>query len=127
MAPLSWPVLTLSRLTRSCADTSWRITIPVRSSPTSKPATSARPSRSAAWFQKVRTRYSVLPVLLTGLAALLRSAEPLSKHAKNNQTTYEKEDHNETKPNFKLSQAALHLRTYCLRTPPCRSRRRDSR
>jgi len=33
----------------------------------------------------------------------------------NNQTTYQKEHHNETNPNFKTSRAAaLHLCTYCL-------------
>src|SRR6266702_8805189 len=123
MEPLSWPALTLFRLTTSCANTSWRIRIPAQSSPTSKPATSERRLRSGV-LSPARTRYSAPRISQIGLAALLRSAEPLPEHSRNNQTRYEKEHYNETNPNFKLSQtAARHLFTYCLRTHSRYSRR----
>jgi len=47
-----------------------------------------------------------------------------SRTSQNNQTTYQKEHHNETDPNFKTSRAAaLHLRTYCLGTHRRHARR----
>jgi len=53
-------------------------------------------------------------MILSGLPRILKSTpdKPLPEHPKNNQTTYQKEHHNETNPNFKTSRAAaLHLRT----------------